>query len=210
MIKKQQIFLSHTKKDVKFCDLVYKLFAGVSLKAFRSEYENIKKPEWQTIKNAMSESVALFFVIGPELAKNQQTRSVEWVYTQNWIAYEIGLACQLGIDVWAIVDGRYQFNFPMPYINNYFPTKLVPRTWWQPEWGLKQDAGYMFMKNIIEIYEDGMSFPLHNKALDILPFYQPITCKHCGAKYNYYQIDARPTLFVRCPQCLKVTLQKAR
>ena len=119
-----QIFLSHTKKDKKICDLLgTRIFArNEGIKYFRSEFEKIEKPEWKTIKDKINKSCALFFLVGEELVKGMgklvskelikeinksHTSSTErknlqgndWRYTQNWIAYEIGVACQKGIDV---------------------------------------------------------------------------------------------------------------
>lgn len=196
-MSRNQIFISHTKKDIRFCDLVDKLFARAPIKAFRSEYENILHPEWQTIKSAMNDSMALFLLIGQALVRNQSSKNAEWSYTQNWIAYEIGLACQLGIDVWAICDD-VMINFPMPYINNYYPMKLLPLTRFNPVIGLKRDHTYIYLKNIIDKYSIGNCFPFQ-KNLSSLPL--GITCDHCGAQFNLHLIVRQ--LLIRCPQCLK-------
>ena len=119
----RQVFVSHTKKDEKFCDQFDRVCARVGIKAFRSEFETISTPAWKTIKEAINKSIALFFLVGKELVKSQNENEPEWRYTQNWIAYEMGLACQKGIDVWAICDDVL-INFPMPYINNYLAVSL--------------------------------------------------------------------------------------
>lgn len=123
-INEKRIFISHTKKDKKICDDFDRIVARVGIKSFRSEFENIPLPPWKTIKNALNESVALFFLVGKELVNSQDSGDSNWKYTQNWIAYEMGLACQLGIDVWAICDDEVLINFPMPYINNYLVGNL--------------------------------------------------------------------------------------
>lgn len=195
--QKTQIFISHTKRDVRFCDLVDKLFARVPIKAFRSEYENIPRPEWQTIKKAMNDSFALFLLVGPRLAENQRLKNREWSYTQNWIAYEIGLACQMGIDVWAICDSVL-INFPMPYVNNYYPMQLLPLTRTRPDLGLIKDADFKHLKYIIDKYSSGnrFSFPykLNAKCCGVI-------CKQCGAQFNLHLLKRR--ISIRCPQCLK-------
>src|SRR3989339_89756 len=180
-MSKKQIFISHTKKDIRFCDLVDKLFARVSLKAFRSEYEDIKHPEWKTIKDAMNNSTALFLLIRRELVKNQGLKISGWEHTQNWIAYEIGLACQLGIDVWAICDDVF-INFPMPYINNYFPIKLKPMTKINFSLGLKTDIDLIYLKHIIESYDSNMKFPYPFSSLVSNSIYvKDVNCHYCGA-----------------------------
>ena len=43
-----------------------------------------------------------------------------WKYTQNWIAYEVGLASLQNIDVWVLCEDT-TINFPVPYFNHYQP-----------------------------------------------------------------------------------------
>lgn len=87
-----QIFLSHTKPDAGLCDYFDSICARVGISAFRSEFETITPPAWSTISNAIRQSVALFLLVGRELAAKQASHGIEWEYTQNWIAYEIGVS----------------------------------------------------------------------------------------------------------------------
>jgi len=95
-----QIFLSHTKKDKEFCDLLdRRIFArNAQIEGIRSEFEEIGKPEWKTIKDKINKSCALFFLVGKELFKEmgkshtppterENLQGTDWHYTQNWIAY---------------------------------------------------------------------------------------------------------------------------
>ena len=119
-----QIFLSHTKRDEDCCDRFDRTAVREGITVFRSEFENIESPAWRTIKNQIGKSRALFLMVGEELVnaqKQSEHSAVErekWKYTQNWIAYEIGIACQKGIDVWVVCDD-VKINFPVPYLNNY-------------------------------------------------------------------------------------------
>lgn len=182
----KQIFVSHTKKDTEICDLFDRAVARVEIKAFRSELENIDRPPWRTIKEAVNNSNALFFLVGKELIKNQDSKSEDWKYTQNWIAYEIGLACQKNIDVWALCD-NVQLNFPMPYINNYLDINL------------RNQPGLDFVKFILEVYKDGGSFAY--------PYSYPnspaaFRCAQCGMFFNVHNTIGRGDP-IRCPQCLE-------
>jgi hypothetical protein len=57
-----KIFISHTQKDVVFCDEFDDIANSVGIKPFRSELENIPTPAWETIKDEIkNNSVALFF-----------------------------------------------------------------------------------------------------------------------------------------------------
>ncbi|MFA4958146.1 MAG: hypothetical protein WC556_14350 [Candidatus Methanoperedens sp.] len=176
-----QIFISHTKKDKKFCDEFDRVVARVGVRAFRSEFEAIEKPAWETIRDAINNSVAIFFLVGKELVKNQEYGDFGWRYTQNWIAYEIGVACQKGIDVWAVCD-NVEINFPMPYINNYFTE------------GLKRKESFEYMRRRLEDYKNKLSFPFPVEP-------HGIVCGNCGIEFNLY-VSLDPGEKIRCPQCL--------
>ncbi len=185
----KQVFVSHTKKDEKFCDSFDKVCARVGIKAFRSEFEKMSKPAWKTIKKAMNKSVALFFLVGEELVKSQDLNDSKWRYTQNWIAYEMGLACQLGIDVWAICDD-VSINFPMPYINNYLTVSL------------KHRAAFDYLRGVLENYNGGLKFPFpyreaYGKNYGVsCPYY------NCKMEFNLH-VKLKPGEKIKCPQCLR-------
>ncbi len=118
--------MSHTKLDKEFCNLFDNACARVGIKAFRSEFETIPLPAWETIRDEIRRSSAMFLLIGRELVNMQEKSCREseagrtWKHTQNWIVYEVGLACQQGIDVWVLCD-NVAINFPVPYFNHYQP-----------------------------------------------------------------------------------------
>jgi len=179
-----QVFISHTKKDEEFCDVFDRVAARVGVKAFRSEFEAIENPAWKTIRDAINSSVAVFFLVGKELVKNQDSGDSGWRHTQNWIAYEIGVACQKGIDVWAVCDDVL-INFPMPYINNYSIVSLERR-----------DA-FDYMRAILsEGYKKGYSFPFpyNQKPLGVM-------CNYCRIGFNLH-VTVPPGVSIKCPQCL--------
>ena len=66
-----QVFVSHTQKDVEFCDIFDRACARVGGRAFRSEFEKIEVPAWQTIRDAIRSSCALFLLVGKELVNAQ-------------------------------------------------------------------------------------------------------------------------------------------
>jgi hypothetical protein len=185
----KQVFVSHTKKDEEFCDAFDRVCARVGIKAFRSEFEETLTPAWKTIKGAMNKSVALFFLIGKELVNSQDMSDPKWRYTQNWIAYEIGLACQRGIDVWAVCDDVL-INFPMPYINNYLTVSLRHR------------PAFDYLRGILEDYKKGLSFPYPS----INPFGKDrgVRCPYdnCKMEFNLH-VSLQPGEEIRCPQCLR-------
>jgi hypothetical protein len=181
-----KIFESHSRLDKRTCDRFETLVAvREGVKVFRSEYEKIKTPAWQTIKKEMELSKALFLLVGPELVKAQeQGDNKDWKYTQNWIAYEVGLACALNIDVWVLCD-NVKINFPVPYLNNYTTSPLTERA-----------TG--FKRYVLRKYIRGGTFPFGYKKDK--EYYCPH--KGCGAKFNFHtMIDAGKTS--TCPTCLQ-------
>ena len=111
-----QVFVSHIQRDEQFCDLFDRACARAGIRAFRSEFETIASPAWQTIEQQVSRSQAIFLLVGEELVKSQVRADPNWKYTQNWIAYEVGLACQRNIDVWVVCDAKVVINFPVPSV----------------------------------------------------------------------------------------------
>jgi hypothetical protein len=186
----KQIFVSHTSKDIQFCDAFDRICARVGIRAFRSEFESIQPPAWRIIKNTIDNSVALFFLVGKELVNHQLQKESQWAHTQNWIAYEIGLACQKGIDVWAICDGVL-INFPMPYINNYLTVSL------------QKESAFKYMRTILEEYNNDRVFSYPSIHEDTGKN-RGVACpyKDCKMEFNLHVI-LQPNSHIKCPQCLR-------
>lgn len=178
------VFESHSKLDVETCDKFDKLAARVGIKAFRSEYEAIPTPAWKTIKSQMRRSKAVFLLVGPKLVEEQAKNGPAWKFTQNWIAYEVGLACALRLDVWVVCDG-VEINFPVPYLNNYVigTIKLTPDSW---------------HRHILENYLAGKTYKFRAGG----SFAISCPYKECGAKFNFYTKLNKEGRII-CPTCLK-------
>jgi len=187
-----QVFVSHTQRDEKFLDDFDRICARVSgIGAFRSEFESIVPPAWRTIKEQMRKSRAMFLLVGRELVASQASlhASEQWKYTQNWIAYEVGLACQLGIDVWVVCDEGVKINFPVPYFNNYLPSSL----------GLGKSFDYM--RDILEDYSRGINFKLGS-----IDAHRAHCCyDDCRIEFNLH-IGLEPGAELVCPQCLRLNV----
>ncbi len=179
----KQVFVSHTKKDRVFCDAFDNVCASVGMRRFNTDFEIIPMPTWETIKKEMNKSIALFFLVGKELVTSQDLNDPDWRYTQNWIAYEMGLACQLGIDVWAICDDVL-INFPMPYINNYLTVSL------------RHKPAFDYLRGVLENYRDGNTYPF--------PGEEEIHCPYddCKMEFNLH-VSLQLGEKIRCPQCLR-------
>jgi hypothetical protein len=187
-----QLFISHTKRDEDFCDRFESMTARVGgLRVFRSEFEQVESPAWKTIKEAIDKSTAIFLLVGKELVKAQKIAESDpasrevWKYTHNWIAYEVGLACQQGKDVWVICDD-IEINFPVPYLTHY-EVKGINRS---------DSSSIKFWKNILDGY-------VKTKKIKPPAFFQ-ITCPYDKCKAFY---ELRTGIVekgsITCPTCLR-------
>lgn len=185
-----QVFMSHTRLDTGCCDAFDIAAARVGIKVFRSEFESLELPAWKTIRDAINKSSALFLLVGKELVKAQALSEADeearanWKFTQNWISYEIGLACQRGIDVWVISD-NVEINFPVPYLNNY------------ALYGVQRDdkENLEFAKWVLRNYLNKRSF-----SVGVVPE-KTFRCPYCGAFFNLHSI-LRENQTAPCPTCL--------
>lgn len=186
-----QIFVSHTKFDSDFCDRFDIAASREGVRIFRSELEDIANPPWIRIKDAIDESSALFLLVGKKLVEMQARSETnleskdKWKFTQNWIAFEIGLACHRGIDVWVWCDD-VAINFPVPYLNNYHV------------WGVRKidKDSLKFVRSVFQEYKRNSPFPLHSFTPDCA-----YECPSCGAVFNIAsQLPAG--MIIPCPSCL--------
>jgi len=184
--------MSHTQFDKEFCDRfdTHALARIAGISGFRSEFEKISSPAWKTIKAQMNESSVMFLMVGKELVKMQEQSSRDseiarrWKYTQNWIAFEIGLMCQRGKDVWVLCDNNVAINFPVPYFNHYAPF-----------------AGDMdWLRQILEIYVKERCLPLDPKSPR-----ERCPNNQCQIQFTFWGYQTVPVELL-CPQCLQTTV----
>jgi len=105
------IFISHSKRDKPTVDAFCNVFARTQLRAFLAEFEAYAVPPWLQIKNWVQQSSSLFVLLSSHLQ--------ETPYTQNWVSYEVGLACGLDKPVWVYEQWRSPVIFPVPYLTDY-------------------------------------------------------------------------------------------
>jgi hypothetical protein len=183
--KDVQIFVSLSKQDKDTNKRFDTVASRENVSLYKAEYETLKTPVWQTVKDALQNSKALFFLVGPKLAEIKAKGGNEWGYINGWIGYEVGLALLLNLDVWVICDNGVKINFPVPYINNY---SLGIET---------KPNGYE--AKVLRSYGEGAKFEFgYNKSRR---YYCPN--KACGGQYNLHNVLQKGETLV-CPSCLKV------
>lgn len=177
-----KIFESHTKNDAEFCDIFDRACARVGIDAFRSEYEKFEPPAWQTIRDELRQSRALFLLLGKALTEAQSAHTSEWEYTQNWISYEIGIASDLDIDIWVLCD-NVTINFPVPYFNNYIP------------YSIRSEGNFKYLVYVLENYVKGLKYDITDE--------DEVTCldSNCRITYNLHATVKEGGKVV-CPCCL--------
>lgn len=131
-----QIFLSHSKHDKKIRNFFMASFSQVDgIIPQTMEFGETLPPPWTHIKDEMEKSKAVFILLGEGVVESG-------IHTQNWISFEVGLACALKKDVWVFEQRNVDVHFPIPYLNYYFH--------YDPE----NDESLMKIREIIRLYAE--------------------------------------------------------
>ncbi len=112
----EQIFISHSGNDKEILDRVLEHFDDTGVKPVLMEKEKwsrMGKPNWIWIKAEIEKSKALFVVL------TQGVVSKPW--TQNWVAFEIGVAAECNPPKSVYVIREEDIDFPVPYLDHYLP-----------------------------------------------------------------------------------------
>jgi hypothetical protein len=111
----EQIFISHSKNDEDIVPHFVNMFSDTCVKAVLMEYEESSredKPNWMWIRDEILRSKALFLI----LTKN----IVDKTHTQNWVAFEIGVASTRNPVIPVFLFKEQKVKFPVPYVSHYF------------------------------------------------------------------------------------------
>lgn len=106
----RQIFVSHSQYDREIRRNFSEVFAVAGIKPKYMEFEQIS-PAWREIKEEVKKSEAVFLLLGPNIRRSY--------YTENWVAFEVGLACAYGKEVWVFEPTNSTIDFPIPYVTDY-------------------------------------------------------------------------------------------
>jgi hypothetical protein len=96
------IFISHSKRDEATINAFCQAFAQTTIRAVLEEFDTYVVPPRAKIAKDVQESSAVFLLLSPHLNAT--------AYTQNWVSYEVGLACAMKKPVWVYAsNGRLQY-----------------------------------------------------------------------------------------------------
>lgn len=176
-----QIFVSHSQYDNDIRASFDTVFARTGVKSKCMEFEQIYPPAWQEIKNQITASEAVFLLLGPNIRIS--------THTQNWVAFEVGLACALGKDVWVFEQYGSCIEFPIPYLTDY------------SLYDFRDPSHFKYTRGIIEGYGKPLSiFPLGDpRTKRNISRGIPVECTYENCKSKYF-LHTNIESF-NCPSC---------
>jgi len=176
------IFVSHSKKDKEMVNSFDHIFARTTVEAVCMEFEKMGLPEWKDIRKKIVNSLATFVFLSKNITES--------VYTQNWIAFEIGISCSFDKEVWVFKRNDAEIKFPIPYVTNYLIYKDIENPY-----------VFNYIRQIIEGYQDkDRTFKDVNSPDIDIPKGKKLDCPNCQKGFNYHS----PEFFdvINCPLCL--------
>jgi hypothetical protein len=185
-----QIFVSHSRYDKDMISSFDRVFARTGVRSICMEFEQMNSPEWKEIKEAVQKSLATFVLLGPNINRN--------IYTQNWVAFEVGLACATNKRVWVFQQKGSSVTFPIPYATDYMLYD-----------NLEKKEVFDYVRKVIEgLAEEAQYFLPVGKSKQI-PTGTAIQCPECKGLFNFHCIDNSLSTIIKlttpipsnCPLC---------
>jgi hypothetical protein len=169
--------LFHIAERTEIFDAIIKSFEGTGcnpvLMEDREEDRHDDEPNWLWIKNQIVQSEALFVILSKGLVAHE--------HTQNWVAFEIGVAAGCSPPKPVYVITGESVRFPVPYLNHYFPYSMTGAKSGEILW--KGSAAAM-MKMYIRVPGS-------------VPKKRPIRCHCCRTEFYMHGIESE----FECPCC---------
>lgn len=179
----RQIFISHSGKDREIVDAIVKSFEGTGVRPLLMEDvqdEVLKDGEanWQWIRRQIQHSEALFVILSKGLTARE--------HTQNWVAFEIGVAagCEPPKPVFVIIGENVVF--PVPYLNHYFPYSITNRPF---EFQIESET--LWKGNVDGLMKTYIQDP------HLVPTTRQINCRQCRTEFYIHGSDSD----FKCPCC---------
>lgn len=179
------IFISHSGRDRDMLAGVLEAFDYYNRDAKKKRpyiimnSERLSKsqePNWLQVKKEIERSDALILVLSKGVTNRE--------YTQNWVAFEVGIAagCKPPRPVIAIQAAKVRI--PIPYVTHYYsysntlpPSNLKDKSNW---------AG-QFNSILAELLAD----------VNFKSEYPKVRCAVCKSEYHYHG----PERLIKCPCC---------
>lgn len=182
------VFVSHSIRDKEWRTAFDVVCARAGIRADAMEFERLQAPPWRDITNRIRESVAVFVLIGPDFP-------LELIHTNNWVAFEVGVAACAGKDVWVLEDKAQSKPFAIPKVDHYILC--------QPSWLQEVPPSKMFthIREVLEIYADPNRAKLASSEFVPLKMHEEITL--------LFAQSLKKTLDISQPRWMKVICTNA-
>ena len=115
-------FIPHSGRDREVVDIILRIFdhhnrfskMGRPYKIINGDgLSRSQKPHWAQIKDAIQESDAVLLILSGGI--------IEQEHTQNWVAFEVGVAAGCNPPKPVIAIRSENVQIPIPYLNHYYP-----------------------------------------------------------------------------------------
>lgn len=111
------IFVTHSRHDAPILEHIVGLIRSVNVEPILYLYDPMNTTTaWEEIRNDIRRSRALFVVLSNNLSSSP--------HTQNWVGWEVGVACAFNRRVWVFEELHHTVSFPIPYFTDYVPYDL--------------------------------------------------------------------------------------
>jgi len=104
-----QAFISHSQKDYSGKKYISLLCSVIGLTPKMVEYEEMSEEEANDIKKWISKSKYIFVLLSDHV--------LDSYFTQNWIAFEMGVAFDKNIPIFLFENLNKPVDFPVPYLD---------------------------------------------------------------------------------------------
>ncbi len=179
----KQIFISHSGKDREIVNAIIKSFEGTGVRPLlmedvQDEVLRDGEANWQWIRKQIWNSEALFVILSKGLTARE--------HTQNWVAFEIGVAagCEPPKPVFVIIGENVVF--PVPYLNHYFPYSVTNK----PP-GFRESSEILWKGNVDGLMKTYIQDPY------LAPKTKQINCRQCRTDFYMHGADSD----FKCPCC---------
>lgn len=185
----RKIFVSHSQRDKEIRKTFNEIAAIAGLQTVCMEFEDMQAPKWEKIKNDLNVSEAVFLLLGKNVTRNR--------HTQNWISFEVGLACAFDKRIWVLENIASKLNFPIPYVTDYMRYE-----------SLEKKELFDYVRKILEgygEYGENVYFRKVGDPTKHIPNGKKVRCPKCDSTFNLHNAETSPLIVIKtqllCPLC---------
>ncbi len=207
-----KIFISHSSKDEKLLKDMIEIFKETSVDYVI--YRGRKGEHWKNIREDILNSDAVFLLLGSTISPDKRDSA----HTQNWIAFEIGVACGYEPPKKLVVfHPAYDMNNPNEYNENrYVIPYLTDYIYYDSNNSLSYDIALNIIRNFDPYSEKSIGDKLlksinsasikHGNYITIYrdskedgagTYIGKIECPSCHLKFNLVSCNN----IILCPSC---------